>query len=80
MSSDTEFPKIYFSCEQRMAMQPQFIPYHLKLLALKIRQNQLCEGIEQNAKISQFVNDTTTNRCVEALREKNRQMYEKLEN
>ena len=59
----TNYFKVSRGVRQGCPLSPLLFVLAVEVLALKIRQNQLCRGIElpngQNAKISQFADDTT---------------------
>ena len=59
----TNYFKVSRGARQGCPMSPLLFVLAVEMLALKIRQDQLCRGIElpngQNAKISQFADDTT---------------------
>jgi len=59
----TNYFKVSRGVRQVCPLSPLLFVLAVEMLALKIRQNQLCRGIElpsgQNAKISQFADDTT---------------------
>ena len=59
----TNYFKVSWGVRQGCPLSPLLFVLAAEMLALKLRQNQLCRGIElpsgQNAKISQFADDTT---------------------
>ena len=59
----TNYFKVSRGVRQGCPLSPLLFVLAVEILALKIRQNQLCRGIElpdgQNAKITQFADDTT---------------------
>ena len=59
----TNYFKVSRGVRQGFPLSPLLFVLAVDLLALKIRQDQLCRGIElpsgQTAKISQFADDTT---------------------
>ena len=59
----TNYFKVSRGVRQGCPLSPLLFVMAVEILALTIRQNQLCKGIElpngQNAKISQFADDTT---------------------
>ena len=59
----TNYFKVSRGVRQGCPLSPLLFVLAVEMLALKIRQDQLCRGIElpngQNAKISQFADDTT---------------------
>ena len=59
----TKYFKVSRGVRQGCPLSPLLFVLAVEMLALKIRQDQLCRGIElpngQNAKISQFADDTT---------------------
>ena len=59
----TNYFKVSRGVRQGCPLGPLLFVLAVEMLALKIRQDQLCRGIElpngQNAKISQFADDTT---------------------
>ena len=59
----TNYFKVSRGVRQGCPLSPLLFVLAVEMLALKIRQNQLCRGIElpsgQNAKISTFADDTT---------------------
>ena len=61
----TTYFKVSRGVRQGCPLSPLLFVLAVEMLALKIRQDQLCRGIElpngQNAKISQFADDTTLN-------------------
>ena len=61
----TNYFKVSRGVRQGCPLSPLLFVLAVEMLALKIRQDQLCRGIElpsgQTAKISQFADDTTLN-------------------
>ena len=59
----TNYFKVSRGVRQGCPLSPLLFVLAVEMLALKIRQDQLCRGIElpsgQTAKISQFADDTT---------------------